>query len=51
MNVKATFFIVGNQARRHPDVLARIAREGHLLASCGRRSPDGQPAEQDDAAT
>ncbi|MBA2587366.1 MAG: polysaccharide deacetylase family protein [Alphaproteobacteria bacterium] len=33
MNVKATFFIVGNQARRHPDVLARIAREGHLLAN------------------
>ena len=32
MNVKATFFIVGNQAHRHPDVLARIAREGHLLA-------------------
>ncbi len=33
MNVKATFFIVGNQARRHPDVLARITREGHLLAN------------------
>jgi peptidoglycan/xylan/chitin deacetylase (PgdA/CDA1 family) len=33
LNVKATFFIVGNQARRHPDVLARIAREGHLLAN------------------
>lgn len=33
MNVKATFFIVGNQAHRHPDVLARIAREGHLLAN------------------
>ncbi|MEI7789562.1 MAG: polysaccharide deacetylase family protein [Alphaproteobacteria bacterium] len=33
MNVKATFFIVGNQAHRHPDMLARIAREGHLLAN------------------
>ena len=33
MHVKATFFIVGNQARRHPDVLARIARDGHLLAN------------------
>lgn len=33
LNVKATFFIVGNQARRHPDILARIAREGHLLAN------------------
>jgi peptidoglycan/xylan/chitin deacetylase (PgdA/CDA1 family) len=33
MNIKATFFIVGTQAHRHPDVLARIAREGHLLAN------------------
>ena len=33
MHVKATFFIVGAQAHRHPDVLARIAREGHLLAN------------------
>jgi peptidoglycan/xylan/chitin deacetylase (PgdA/CDA1 family) len=33
MHVKATFFIVGKQARVHRDVLARIAREGHLLAN------------------
>lgn len=33
LNVKATFFIVGKQAHRHPDILARIAREGHLLAN------------------
>jgi peptidoglycan/xylan/chitin deacetylase (PgdA/CDA1 family) len=33
LHVKATFFIVGNQARRHPEILARIAREGHLLAN------------------
>jgi len=33
MHVKATFFIVGKQARVHHDVLARIAREGHLLAN------------------
>jgi len=33
LNVKATFFIVGNQARRHPNLLRRIAREGHLLAN------------------
>lgn len=33
LGVKATFFIVGNQAHRHPDILARIAREGHLLAN------------------
>jgi peptidoglycan/xylan/chitin deacetylase (PgdA/CDA1 family) len=33
LNVKATFFIVGNQAHRHPEILRRIAREGHLLAN------------------
>jgi len=33
MHVQATFFIVGKQARAHHDVLARIAREGHLLAN------------------
>jgi len=33
LHVKATFFIVGNQAHRHPEILARIAREGHLLAN------------------
>ena len=32
-NVKATFFIVGRMARRYPDILARIAAEGHLLAN------------------
>ena len=26
LNVKATFFIVGNQAHRHPELLRRIAR-------------------------
>ncbi len=33
MNVKATFFIVGKMAKRYPDILARIAAEGHLLAN------------------
>lgn len=33
MHVKATFFIVGKQAHRNPEMLARIAREGHLLAN------------------
>ena len=33
MHIKATFFIVGKQAHLHPDILARIAREGHLLAN------------------
>lgn len=33
MNIKATFFIVGTMARRYPEILARIAAEGHLLAN------------------
>ena len=33
LHVKATFFIVGNMAHRHPATLARIAAEGHLLAN------------------
>jgi peptidoglycan/xylan/chitin deacetylase (PgdA/CDA1 family) len=33
MHVKATFFIVGKQAHKNPEILARIAREGHLLAN------------------
>src|SRR5689334_11536685 len=28
LNVKATFFIVGRQAHRYPQILARIAAEG-----------------------
>ncbi|MEJ1969718.1 MAG: polysaccharide deacetylase family protein [Rhizomicrobium sp.] len=39
MNVKATFFIVGKMAARHPDVLARIAAEGHLLANHSATHP------------
>lgn len=33
MNIKATFFIVGHLAQFHPDILARIAGDGHLLAN------------------
>ncbi|MEC0210306.1 polysaccharide deacetylase family protein [Paenibacillus ehimensis] len=28
---KATFFVVGYQAEKHPDVLSRIVKEGHAL--------------------
>ena len=33
LHIKATFFIVGKMAHRHPATLARIAAEGHLLAN------------------
>ena len=38
-NVKATFFIVGRMAHAHPEVLARIAAEGHLLANHSASHP------------
>lgn len=38
-NVKATFFIVGRMAHSHPEVLARIAAEGHLLANHSASHP------------
>ena len=31
--VKGTFFIVGRMARAYPEILARVAAEGHLLAN------------------
>jgi peptidoglycan/xylan/chitin deacetylase (PgdA/CDA1 family) len=38
-NIKATFFIVGRMARSHPETLARIAAEGHLLANHSATHP------------
>jgi peptidoglycan-N-acetylglucosamine deacetylase len=38
-NVKATFFVNSNMARRHKDVLARAADEGHLLANHSASHP------------
>jgi peptidoglycan-N-acetylglucosamine deacetylase len=48
--VKATFFIVGRMARAHPEILQRIAAEGHLLANHSATHPllgshyDAEPA-------
>jgi peptidoglycan/xylan/chitin deacetylase (PgdA/CDA1 family) len=33
--VKATFFVLGRQARRHPDLVRRMRDEGHQVASHG----------------
>jgi peptidoglycan/xylan/chitin deacetylase (PgdA/CDA1 family) len=30
---KATFFVIGAQARRHPELTRRIAREGHAIGN------------------
>ncbi len=32
-NVKATFFLLGTRARHHPELLERMAREGHVIAN------------------
>lgn len=39
LNIKATFFIVGKMAKAHPEMLARIAAEGHLLANHSATHP------------
>lgn len=31
--VKATFFLVGSRAEKHPDVVRRIVREGHVIGN------------------
>ncbi|OJF16545.1 MAG: chitooligosaccharide deacetylase [Bacillaceae bacterium G1] len=31
--VKATFFVVGNRAEAHPDIMERIVREGHAVGN------------------
>ena len=38
-NVKATFFVVGQMAARHKDVLARISAEGSLIANHSASHP------------
>ncbi|MCR8633259.1 polysaccharide deacetylase family protein [Paenibacillus radicis (ex Xue et al. 2023)] len=32
-NVKATFFIVGRLAEKHPDVVKRMVKEGHIIGN------------------
>ncbi len=39
-NVKATFFIVGFMAKSHPEMLARVAAEGNLLANHSASHPE-----------
>ncbi|HYQ89350.1 MAG TPA: glycosyltransferase [Candidatus Binatia bacterium] len=39
--VKATFFLIGKNARLYPDVAARIAREGHVIGNHTDSHPAG----------
>lgn len=38
--VKATFFVVGRRAERHPEIVRRIVAEGHALGSHTATHPD-----------
>jgi len=38
--VKATFFVVGNRIEAHPDIMARIVREGHEIGNHSYSHPN-----------
>lgn len=38
--VKATFFVVGNRAEAHPDIMARIVKEGHEVGNHSYSHPN-----------
>jgi peptidoglycan-N-acetylglucosamine deacetylase len=50
-NVKGTFFIVGRMAHLHPDILARIAADGNLLANHSASHPELTGRFDDDPGT
>ncbi|OMF96133.1 chitooligosaccharide deacetylase [Paenibacillus sp. FSL R7-0273] len=39
-HVKATFFVVGSRAERHPELVARIIREGHVIGNHSYNHPE-----------
>ena len=39
-HVKATFFVVGSRAEKHPDLVARIIREGHAIGNHSYNHPE-----------
>jgi peptidoglycan/xylan/chitin deacetylase (PgdA/CDA1 family) len=47
-NIKATFFVVGREAERHPGIVERAAREGHVIGhhSWTHSEPSETPAAQ-----
>lgn len=42
--IKATFFIVGHRAQKHPDIVRRIIREGHAIGNHSYTHPDFRKA-------
>lgn len=41
--VKATFFVVGDRARKHPEIVRRIQREGHIIGNHSYNHPNFKP--------
>ncbi|MGN7413346.1 polysaccharide deacetylase family protein [Paenibacillus sp. SAF-068] len=39
-NVRATFFIVGSRAEKHPDLVKRIVKEGHMVGNHSYNHPE-----------
>lgn len=39
-NVKATFFVMGNRAEAHPDIVRRIVAEGHVVGNHSYNHPN-----------
>ena len=46
-NIKATFFVIGKNAAEYPDILKRIAAEGHEIANHSWSHPDLAKMAQD----
>ena len=46
-NIKATFFVIGKNAAEYPDILKRIAAEGHEIANHSWSHPDLAKLPQD----
>jgi len=44
-HVKATFFVVGSRAKKHPDLVARIVREGHAIGNHSYTIPSSESFE------
>jgi len=39
-HVKATFFVVGNRAKKHPELVSRMVREGHIIGNHSYNHPN-----------
>jgi len=50
-NVKATFFVVGNRAKKHPAMVRRMIREGHAIGNHSYNHPQFVKLQMNDFRT